>query len=246
MLWYYAQGGQRQGPVEEVEIRRLIAAGQLGRADLVWRTGLAEWIPAGEAAELTSSFQPVWAPPPSPPPPPPPAPAPAQFSPYAPPAAPLVQPPSAYGGMQPAGALAAPEYASFKLRLVAMLIDQILLMCVGGGLGFGLGLAVTAGGVDPSGLSYLWNAIGFLLSWLYYAGMESSEQRATIGKNVLGLKVTDLQGQRIDFGRATGRYFGKILSTLPLLLGYILMISDERKQTWHDKMANCLVLRVPR
>jgi uncharacterized RDD family membrane protein YckC len=66
---------------------------------------------------------------------------------------------------------------------------------------------------------------------------------ATFGKRLLGLRVTDLQGQRIDFGRATGRHFGKIISALALLLGFITMISDPRKQTWHDKMAGCLVLR---
>lgn len=267
MLWYYAQAGQRQGPVEEEEIRRLIAAGQIGRADLVWKAGMPEWRQAGEIAELAASFQPAWAPPPPPPSPAPtppygtvaipaptpapmsaPAPAapnPAPYSPYTPPAAPLEQP--AYGAA-PFGAVTTTEYASFGARFAALLIDQLLLSCVSGPIGVAVGLYLAATGnteIPPTANLALYS-ISLLIGWLYYAGMESSSRRATIGKSILNLRVTDLQGQPITFGRATGRYFGKILSALPLLLGYFLMISDERKQTWHDKMANCLVLRVPR
>jgi len=135
------------------------------------------------------------------------------------------------------------EYASFGQRFGALLIDQIILACLSFGLGMLIGLAMVAGGSTPTGEEAVFNVIGLVFSWVYYAGLESSAKMSTFGKRLLGLKVTNLQGQRIDFGRATGRYFGKILSALPLALGFITMISDERKQTWHDKMAGCLVLR---
>lgn len=81
------------------------------------------------------------------------------------------------------------------------------------------------------------------MSWLYYALMESGRSQATIGKQALRLRVTDTTGGRISFGQATGRYFGKFISTIILLIGYLMMIWDNRKQTLHDKMAGTLVIR---
>ena len=85
-------------------------------------------------------------------------------------------------------------------------------------------------------------AFSIILQWLYYALMESSRKQATLGKMALGLKVTDMYGNRITFGRATGRYFGKILSGLILNIGYIMAAFTEKKQALHDMLANCLVI----
>jgi uncharacterized RDD family membrane protein YckC len=84
--------------------------------------------------------------------------------------------------------------------------------------------------------------IGFLFAWVYFSGMESSPFQATIGKVAVGIYVADLQGQRISFGRATGRFFGKILSGAILLIGYLMAGFTEKKQALHDTMAGCLVL----
>jgi uncharacterized RDD family membrane protein YckC len=78
--------------------------------------------------------------------------------------------------------------------------------------------------------------------WLYYALMESSSRQATLGKLAIGIVVTDLGGNRISFGRATGRYFGKILSGMIMCIGYIMAGFTERKQALHDIMASCLVV----
>ena len=59
----------------------------------------------------------------------------------------------------------------------------------------------------------------------------------------LGLKVTDLQGKRISFARATGRHFAKLLSGMILLIGYIMAGLTERKQALHDMIAGTLVVR---
>lgn len=237
MLWYYARNGQRMGPVEEAEILRLAQTGQLAGTDLVWKTGLPDWRPAGQMPELASYFfRPA-----APPPPPPPAPA-AAYSPYAPPAAPLQQAPAYPAPMF--GTVSAVQYGSFGARFAALLIDQIILGVIGLGIGFGSALAMAAGGGgDASAVQLVINLISILVGWLYFAGLESSSQMATLGKRMVGLKVTDLQGQRVDFARATGRHFGKILSALPIGLGFFLMLSDPKKQTWHDKMSGCLVVR---
>jgi uncharacterized RDD family membrane protein YckC len=73
--------------------------------------------------------------------------------------------------------------------------------------------------------------------------MESSAWQGTLGKKALGLTVTDLEGRRISFGRATGRYFAKIISTLILCIGYMMAGFTERKQALHDMIAGTLVLR---
>jgi uncharacterized RDD family membrane protein YckC len=59
----------------------------------------------------------------------------------------------------------------------------------------------------------------------------------------LGIRVTDLDGGRISFGRATGRYFGKILSGLILGIGFLMAAFTERKQALHDLLAGTLVVR---
>jgi len=83
-----------------------------------------------------------------------------------------------------------------------------------------------------------------VMVWLYYAGMESSVYQGTLGKMALGLMVTDLEGRRITFGRASGRYFAKIISGLiPLGIGYAMAGFTEKKQALHDMIASCLVLR---
>ena len=66
-----------------------------------------------------------------------------------------------------------------------------------------------------------------------------------MGKKALGIIVTDISGQRISFGRATGRYFAKQLSTIILLIGYIMAAFTEKKQALHDMMAGTLVIKKP-
>ncbi len=84
-------------------------------------------------------------------------------------------------------------------------------------------------------------AIG--LGWLYGAGMESSPTQATIGKRWMGIKVTDAQGERISFLRATGRCGAKYLSALPCFLGFILALFSMRGRTLHDRLADTRVMQ---
>jgi uncharacterized RDD family membrane protein YckC len=85
--------------------------------------------------------------------------------------------------------------------------------------------------------------ISTLIKWLYFAIMESSRHQGTVGKLVLKIKVTDTSGQRVSFARATGRYFGKILSGMIIMIGYIMAGFTERKQALHDILANCYVIK---
>lgn len=238
MTWYYARHGQRFGPVEQAELQRLAGIGQFAYSDLVWRPGLPDWRPASEIPELAYLFRPASPPVPvySPSPPVTPSPPPSYG------ATPLPAP--GYGAPpHPFGAMAATEYASFGVRFGALLIDCFILLLVWFAMALGIFVVLDAGGTTLTGDEPIWTFIPLVLLWVYYAGLESSARMATFGKSLLKLRVTNLQGQRISFGRATGRHFGKILSALPFYFGFLTMISDPRKQTWHDQMADCLVLR---
>ena len=93
--------------------------------------------------------------------------------------------------------------------------------------------------ISPSILFY--DLIAVIVSWLYWALMESSSRQATLGKMAMGIIVTDEYGRRISFGRATGREFSKFLSYI-LLIGFIMAAFTKTNQALHDKLAGTLVL----
>ncbi|HET8924168.1 MAG TPA: RDD family protein [Candidatus Acidoferrum sp.] len=166
------------------------------------------------------------------------------------------------------GSIAAPvyssvprvEYAGFWLRLLAYLIDSAVI-----GIGFvviviplifltGIGDLLSRFHPDEDmndvglffifGVLFLAATASLVLTWLYHALMESSEWQATLGKKFLGLAVTDMAGQRVSFGRATGRHFAKIITNMvPLLIGYLMAAFTQKRQALHDMIAGCLVLR---
>lgn len=133
-------------------------------------------------------------------------------------------------------ATAGRRYAGFWLRFVAWVIDVLIVVALSWALVFALGLMLPVVGL------VLAIPASLLMPWLYFALMESSPRQVTLGKQVLGLMVTDLAGQRISFARATGRFFAKILSGLILWIGYIMAAFTERKQALHDLIASCLVV----
>ena len=132
-------------------------------------------------------------------------------------------------------------YAGFWLRLVAYLIDAVILSVGGFIIGFMIGLIFYD--VVEFVPDALFNLIGMIVGWLYYALMESSVLQATLGKMALGLKVTDLKEKQISFGRATGRHFAKYISLATLGIGFIMIGFTKKKQGLHDMIASCLVVR---
>lgn len=130
-------------------------------------------------------------------------------------------------------------YAGFWRRFAAWFLDGLILtaVTVPFSLQFGVDAAAEAARASAVG------TISTVVGWLYFALMESSAKQATVGKMALGIIVTDLDGRRIGFGRATGRYFAKILSVLTLGIGFLLAGLTERKQALHDMVASCYVIK---
>lgn len=241
--WYYAVDGQQRGPVSGGKLKQLAAAGEINKADLVWKEGMADWVKAEKVKGLFVTIAKA---------PPKPKPKPAddeygfqnldesEFPAEEAVEVPRERPRRSVRSSRPSNE----DPAGFLRRLGAMIIDQIVLMFLGFVVGFVLGIVMFAAGArDPQSIQAAGNLLGLVLGWLYYASMESSSSQATWGKQALGIKVTDLDGNPISFARATGRHFGKILSALPLAIGFLLPLFTERKQALHDMIAGCVVVK---
>jgi uncharacterized RDD family membrane protein YckC len=144
-----------------------------------------------------------------------------------------------------------PVYAGFWLRFAAYLIDTIIVGLVFVPIGVVIAMILAAsgdGGSDEATLGLIQalngglNLVSILATWLYSSLLESSSWQGTVGKKLIGLRVTDLDGNRISFGKATGRHFGKMLSSLICLVGFIMVAFTEKHQGLHDQMAGTLVV----
>ena len=153
------------------------------------------------------------------------------------------------------------EYAGFWIRFIAYIIDSVIisfleflivlpLLGLFGIKVFELSTIRDLENADPDLLiPVIASAITglsltvLLITWFYYALLQSGARQATVGKMVLGLQVTDVNGDRLTFARASLRYFSKILSSLFLMIGYIMAGFTPKKQALHDIIANTYVVR---
>jgi uncharacterized RDD family membrane protein YckC len=131
----------------------------------------------------------------------------------------------------------------FWRRCAAQVIDGFIIAFISFVAGIVLGVVLVAAGVrDASASRIPGYIVGMAISWLYFALQESSAVQASLGKRAFGLKVVDERGQRIEFGRATFRFFGKILSGLILGIGFLMAGLTPRKQALHDIFAGTFVV----
>jgi len=154
------------------------------------------------------------------------------------------------------------NYAGFGRRFAAILIDIIVLgtvqwiaimplLAI-----FGIGVAsniesmesmdeaqsmAMAGSMMAMGVTF--QIVFFVIQTLYFALLESSSKQATIGKMVLGIIVTDINGNKLDFAKALVRNLCRIISSAILFIGYIMAAFTEKKQALHDMIASTLVLK---
>ncbi|UYB52904.1 RDD family protein [Xanthomonas sp. AM6] len=261
--WYYADAAQqRHGPMPANDLQQRFQRGEVGLTTLVWRDGLSEWHPLADFVDELGLTQAPAALPPS-------APveasavAPAQalpaawttvpdadaatHSPYAAPAATLSTEPHFVAGGEVV-------QAGFWKRTAAYLIDGMLVGMVAqviqfaimlgffGFSGLGGGSApdfATAGGVVMLVLVYL---VPLAMSALYFGLFHASTKQATLGKMAVGIKVVRTDGSRISVGRGIGRYFGFLLSSLTIFIGFLMAAFTERKQALHDMLCDTLVV----
>jgi len=150
------------------------------------------------------------------------------------------------------------RYGGFWMRLLAHLIDHVILGVVAAPLFFILVLPAIVRVINDAERNqepspelvvaivssiFIYILLAFVGQWLYEALLTSSSWQGTVGKRVLQLKVTDEVGNRIGFGRATGRFFAKILSSMFCCVGFIMVGLTDRKRGLHDMLAGTLVRR---
>ena len=243
MAWYYVLNGQSQGPVPETEIKSLQQRKIITPDTPVWTEGMAEWVPLQRSplatvaapvghpvvthacAECGKSF----------------------------PEDEMLQYENAWvcaackpvffqrlkEGVSPRGSL---DYASVGRRFLAIFIDGILIDIVILPL---IVLSVGFEGLTHRGLSTGVNVLIYLVQYLFPAAYEIiliGMFGATLGKMIMKIKVVTPEGDRILYGRSTGRYFAKMLSGIILLIGYIMAFWDEEKRALHDRICKTRVI----
>ena len=140
------------------------------------------------------------------------------------------------------------SYGGFWKRVLAYIVD-IIVISIPVTLLFGSGMSLGVDEQTPGTYDLHLNLdmtlpefIILLISWVYFAGLESSEWQGTIGKRLFGMRVTGTAGERISFFRATGRYLSKFLSSALLMIGFIMVAFTAKKQGLHDMIAGTLVV----
>lgn len=211
--WHYRVGGREEGPIAEDDLAQMFHSGRLRPDTMVWTQELTDWAEASSVAGLIPTAH----------------------------NAPLPAPPPITPAIRPAPTI----YAGFCKRFAAVVIDIIIVWIATYNIGlmFGYFYGVVFGTVLPrAGLVVGGNMINIICWWLYCALLESSATQASVGKMALGIKVTDLNGSRMSFGRATGRHFAKIISILIVFIGFLMVAFTPRKRGLHDMIAGCLVV----
>jgi uncharacterized RDD family membrane protein YckC len=246
--WYYSDAQRQQhGPVGPEHLANLHARGLLPAETLVWREGMSEWKPwremmrevvvggmpedpraealvrAAEAAPDDGAYRPY---------------AIAERSPYAPPTARV----EAAAAIVHDGHVV---YAAFWKRFAALVIDNFLLAIVTGILGamisFNQAMSRHFDSIY-SPLDLVFQIVSMLIGACYFGWMYASSRQASLGKMAVGIKVVRTDGSPIGFWRGFARYFAAIPSALLLLVGYLMALFTERKQTLHDLMCDTLVV----
>jgi len=251
MAWHYFRDGITQGPVELAELQRLRQEGIVEATTLVWSEGMADWkafqdtsaattgaVAGGIAparrgcAECGKSF----------------------------PEDEMLQYEHAWvcaackpiffqrikEGVSLPGKL---HYASVGRRWVAVFIDGILMYIV---IFIPIILIVGIGGItgkgqEDGGPSIMMNIFILLYEYLVPALYEIiliGAYGATLGKMAMKIKVVTPEGEPISYGRATGRYFGKMLSGITLGIGYLMAFWDDEKRALHDRVCKTRVVSV--
>jgi uncharacterized RDD family membrane protein YckC len=249
MKWYYVENGQQAGPVEETDFSQLIRAGKLRADTLVWREGMTNWEPFSKACpnELAATTATV---------------AggveavcvecggifdksemiPHRNTHVCAKCKPVFLQKLAEGVQINTREL---RYAGFWIRVVAKIVDALIVTVPLVGFVMLSAIFVGSGG----GGTPLWfNFVGVFAQLLYY-GLNLTyviffvgKYGATPGKMLCKLHIVTATGEKVTYGRATGRAFAEILSGLICNIGYLIAAFDKEKRTLHDHICNTRVV----
>ena len=257
--YFVSRKSKLLGPFPLSELKAQLRAGTVLPTDTAWTQGMLKWLPvpqvAGGAVLTMPSTVVLPAPRPQRTPP-----APARKTEWRAPTAKDEPRPAtpkerwreqrrkarrqARAAAEP-GAAAAAAYASFRQRVIAYALDALVIYVLVAILSAELIPQIESGFGQRLDIreQALYGPLAVLTGWLYYALLESSRLQATFGKRWLGIHVADMQGRRIEFRRASLRYWGQYLSGALGGIGFLIAAFTPRRQALHDLLAGCVILR---
>ncbi len=225
-VWHYVLDDTPYGPTTASDLNDMARRGLIDAASLVWRDGWDEWQPLGEVRELAGVVAAATPPP-------------------------IVGAPGRTESPPPSVPATRDTLRLFLSRAAAAFIDQLILLVPSCALMFPVIIVFVLRGMTTDQLQNLsmtdhryWMliAVQWIVHWAYSSITESSALMGTIGKRALGLRVTDLHGRRLGFGRASARYWSKLLSS-PLVFGYLFALLTGGKRALHDMVAGTVIDR---
>jgi uncharacterized RDD family membrane protein YckC len=265
-MWYYMEDEQQRGPVMDADLEALRRDGKINPETLVWREGQTNWQPLREVqpgGKGQASQPPVL---------PPTGTATGVATGMAEvvcsqcgglfPANDVIR----YGnasvcaGCKPifvqklkegANVVGGPmEYASFWTRFAAYFVDGIITGILSAIIGGVLGLAIgAAGGMSGDNkatgiiiIQVVSLGVGFCIRaayFIYFIGKSGQ----TPGKKLCKIRVVNADGSQVTYGKATGRFFGYLLSSLILCIGFLMAAWDDEKRALHDRLCNTRVIK---
>ncbi len=256
MAWFYVRNGETQGPLADKELDEAVRSGAIGRDTPVWRPEMEGWEPLGSARPDLAVSAPSVAPgaatgqekvgvcsecrQPFPI---------VEMIPYASFTICAACKPAflmrLQQGLPPAGSMV---YATFGSRFTARLVDGVGLAAVSFAAQFPLvGFPILAP-VLPGAPGY-WvrqgaaMLVGLVIPAAYYISLHGRNGQ-TLGKRLLRIRVVRADGSRLTFGRATGRYFADMLSSMTFLIGYLMAAFDDERRALHDRLCDTRVVQL--
>ena len=256
MTWFFLRNRETQGPLADEAFEAAVRSGGIGRGTLVWNEGMAGWEPLGSARPDLAALCPAA---------PPLAGGPETERTCSGCKRPFpVQDVIGYStfticasckpafllrlqqGLPPAGSV---PYASFGARFTARTVDGLGLLVVSFAAQFPLvGFPVLApvlpdapGFWARQGVAFL---VGLLIPAAYTIGLHGRDGQ-TLGKKLLGIRVVRADGSQLTYGRATGRYFADMLSSMTLFVGYLMAAFDDERRALHDRLCDTRVVQLP-
>jgi uncharacterized RDD family membrane protein YckC len=238
MNWYYAVQGKQMGPISDADLEESVRTGSITDDTMVWHEGLPQWTKYGEvrqggggtAVAVIDSAQCAECH--------------GSFSEDA-----MVN----FGGTlvcaqcKPRYVQKLKEgvhvgtglaYASFGRRFGAKFLDGILFQVVNIALAFGLGMTMAD--------EHIASLVSTFVGMFFNIGVSIfclGKWGATPGKLLLKLQVVRPDGAPLTYGRATGRFFAEWVSSLTLLIGYLMAKWDSESRALHDRIADTRVIQ---
>lgn len=245
MKWYYVENGQQAGPVEETEFPQLVRIGKLRADTLVWREGMANWeafnkacpnelsattVSAGTeavCAECGGIFDRH------------------EMIPHGKAyicakCKPVFLQKLAEGVQINIGEL---RYAGFWIRFAAKFLDGLILGIPVFGVMIIIIIAAASGGPSPLvDLVGVFAQLAFYGLNILYSVFFVGKYGATPGKMICKIRIVTAAGEKVTYGRATGRVFAELLSGLICNIGYLIAAFDKEKRSLHDHICNTRVV----